>query len=134
MTDPISDMLNRILNAQAVLHESVSLPYSNLKYEIALILQKEGLVVAVDRKGRKEKRTIKIDLKYTKSQSNQNVPVISSVKRISKPGQRIYSPAKDLRPIKGGYGISILSTSKGLMTGKNARKSRLGGEILCEVW
>jgi small subunit ribosomal protein S8 len=134
MTDPISDMLNRILNAQAVLHESVSLPYSNLKYEIANILQKEGLITAIEKKGRKEKRTIKIDLKYSKSQSNQNVPVISWAKRVSKPGQRIYSPAKDIKPVKGGYGISIMTTSKGLMTGKEARKNRLGGEILCEIW
>jgi len=125
MTDPISDMLNRILNAQTVLHEAVVLPYSDLKYEIALILQKEGFIKNTEKKGRKEKRVLKIDLKY---------PAISSVKRISKPGQRIYMPAKSLKPVKGGYGISIISTPKGLMTGKEARRNKLGGEVLCEIW
>lgn len=125
MADPISDMLNRILNAQAISQETVNLPYSNLKYEIALILQKEGFIKSIEKKGRKEKRFLKVDLKY---------PASLSAKRISKPGQRIYSPAKNLKPVKGGYGISIISTSKGLMTGKEAKKNKLGGEILCEVW
>jgi len=133
MTDPISDMLIRILNAQAVFHESVSLPYSNLKYEIAMILQKEGLVAGVEKKGRKEKRILKIDLKYLKT-NNRNFPVISEAKRISKPGQRIYLPVKKIKSVKGGYGISIISTPKGLLTDKEAKKQKTGGEVLCEIW
>ncbi|MDP2910016.1 MAG: 30S ribosomal protein S8 [bacterium] len=133
MTDPISDMLNRIMNAQAVLHESVVFSYSNLKYEVGLILQKEGFIKSIERKGRKEKRIIKIDLKYSK-QNGKNYPAISKVKRISKPGQRIYSPAQDLKAVKGGYGISIISTPKGLLINKEARKQNVGGEILCEIW
>ena len=126
MTDPIADMLNRIRNAQAVSKETVVIPYSNLKYEIAKILEKQELVGKIERKGRSPKKMIEIALKYPAS--------ISCLKRISKPGQRIYARTKEIKPVKGGYGISIVSTPKGLMTNKEARRKKLGGEILCEIW
>ncbi|MDI6592064.1 MAG: 30S ribosomal protein S8 [Patescibacteria group bacterium] len=129
MTDPITDLLNRIRNAQAVFHPTVDIPFSNLKYEIAKILEKEGFVKKIEKKGRKIKRKIEIILKY-----DGKIPAISGLKRVSKPGQRIYKSCKDLKPVKGGYGIAIVSTSKGIMTDKEARKQKLGGEVLCEIW
>ncbi len=129
MVDPITDMLNRIRNAQAVLKTQVSLPFSNLKYEIAKILEKEAFIKRVEKKGKKNKKTIEIILKY-----DDKTPAISGLKRISKPGQRIYFPAKKIKKVKGGYGIAIISTPRGLMTDKEAKKQRLGGEIICEVW
>jgi len=130
MTDPITDMLNRIKNAQAVFRQAVILPFSKMKYEIAMILQKQGFVGEVEKKGRHTKKVIKITLKYSKEKE----PLISGLKRISKPGQRIYAAAKEIKPVRGGYGIAIISTSKGLMTDKEARKKKLGGEVICEVW
>lgn len=129
MVDPITDMLNRIRNSQDVLHPQVEIPFSLLKYEIAKILEKKGFVEKASKLGKKEKKTIEIVLKY-----ENKVPAISGLKRISKPGQRIYFKSKKIRKVKGGYGISIVSTSKGLMTGKEARRQKLGGEILCEIW
>ncbi len=129
MTDPISDMLNRIRNAQAVLKETVDIPFSNLKYEIAKILKKGGFVEKVEKKGRKIKRMIEITLKYENKTS-----VISGLARISKPGQRVYFKAKKIKRVKEGYGIAIISTSKGLMVDKEARKEKLGGEVICKIW
>jgi len=126
MTDPIADMLNRIKNAQAAERRTVSFGFSKIKYEIALILQKNGFIKDVEKKGRKEKKIIKISLKGKGE--------ISGIKRISKPGQRIYVSAKDIKPVKAGYGAAVISTPKGLMTGKEARRNKLGGEILCEIW
>ena len=146
--DPITDMLNRIRNAQAVLHPTVDVPFSDLKYEIVKILEKQGFIKKSERRGRKAKKIIEIVLKYDNSapakgeacsprfedEAGQRRPVISGLKRISKPGQRIYVKAKGLRPIKGGYGMAIISPPEGLMTNKEARKKRLGGEIICEIW
>ena len=129
MTDPITDILNRIRNAQAVLHSKVEMPFSNLKYEIVKILEKNKLVEKVEKKGKKTKKIIEITLKY-----KEKTPVISGLKRISKPGQRIYKNTKEIRRVKGGYGIAIISTSRGLMTNKEARKQKIGGEVLCEIW
>jgi len=140
MTDPITDMLNRIRNAQAVLKETVDIPFSNLKYEISIILEKENFIEKVEKKGRKTKKFIKINLKYlpsratAKGEDKIKVAAISGLKRISKPGQRIYLSAKKIRRVRGGYGIAIISTPKGLMTNKDARKKKLGGEIICEIW
>lgn len=127
--DTISDMLTQIRNAVAVSRDAISIPYSNLKYEIAKILEKEGFVEEIEKKGKKSKRTIELKLKY-----NNKIPVISGLKRISKPGQRIYFPANKIKTYKGYYKITIISTSKGLMTNKNAKKQNLGGEILFEIW
>lgn len=129
MTDPIADMLNRIRNAQAVSHQTVNIPFSNLKYEIAKVLKKHGFIEKVEKKGKKVNKTIEITLKY-----DGKTPVISSLKRISKPGQRIYKGSKELRRVRGGYGIAIISTPKGLMTNKEARKQKIGGEVLAEIW
>jgi small subunit ribosomal protein S8 len=129
MTDPICDMLNRIRNAQAVLRETVEIPFSNLKYEVAKILEKKGFVTKVEKKGRKMKRVIGITLKY-----DRNQPVISGLKKVSRPGQRIYKKAKEIKSVKGGYGMAVISTPKGLMTDREARKKKLGGEIICEIW
>jgi len=134
MTDPISDMLNRIRNALMVLHPTVSIPFSKLKYEIAKILENEGLVKKVEKKGRKIKKVIEITLKYQKGEIKKIESVISGLKRISKPGQRIYVRSKEIKRVRGGYGIAIISTPKGIMTSKEARKKKLGGEIICEVW
>ncbi|MFA5766611.1 MAG: 30S ribosomal protein S8 [Candidatus Paceibacterota bacterium] len=129
MTDPVTDMLNRIKNAQASQKEGVVIPFSNFKYEIAKLLENEKLVGKIEKKGRKAKKVIEIALKY-----ENKIPAISGMRKVSRPGQRIYSPAQNIKPVKGGYGTSIVSTSRGLMTGKEAKRQRLGGEILCEVW
>lgn len=126
MTDPIADMLNRIRNAQAVSKQTVSIPFSKMKYEIADILEKRGFIKEVDKRGRKEKKFIKIIL-------NQEAK-INGLKRISRPGQRIYVSAKDVRQVQNGYGIAIISTPKGLMENKEAKKNNLGGEVVCEIW
>ena len=133
MTDPIADMLNRIRNAQAVLKETVVIPFSSLKYEIAKILEKQELVEKLEKKGRKPRKVLEITLKYL-SAGRTSSPVISGLKRISKPGQRVYTGSKEIRPVRGGYGISIISTPKGLMTNKEAKRKKLGGEIICEIW
>ncbi len=133
MTDPIADMLNRIRNAQAISKEIVAIPFSNLKYEIAKILEKQGFVEKLEKKGRKPRKVFEITLKYLPA-GQASSPVISGLKRISKPGQRIYIGAKEIRSVRGGYGISIISTPKGLMTNKEAKRKKLGGEIICEIW
>jgi len=122
-------MLNRIRNAQAVLKETVEVPFSNFKYEIAKILEKNGFIEKVEKKGKKTKKIIEITLKY-----DNKIPAISGLKRISKPGQTIYLGHRKIKRVKGGYGIAIISTSKGLMTDKEARKQKLGGEVICEAW
>ncbi len=130
MNDPITDMLNRIRNAQAVNKETVDLPFSNLKYEISKILEKNGLVGEIKKKGRIQKKIIEVTLRYSGKE-----PRISGLKRVSKPSQRIYKNFKEIKPVKGGYGIAIISTSRGgLMTDKEARKQKIGGEVICEIW
>ena len=127
--DPISDMLIRIKNSQAVLHPTVNVPFSRLKFALAKILEKENFLGLVEKKGKGLSRYIKIHLKYQDKQ-----PVIHGLKRISRPGQRIYASRNQLRPIKQGYGLVVLSTSLGLMADKEARQKGVGGEILCEIW
>ena len=129
MTDPIADMLNRIKNAQILSYEEVTIPFSKLKYEIAKILEQEKFVKKIEKLGKKSRKIIKINLRYENGKS-----VISGLKRISKPGRRVYFPVKKIRPVRGGYGFTIISTPKGLMTNKRARKEKSGGEMICEVW
>ena len=129
MTDPICDMLNRIRNSQAVSHQTVDIPFSKFKYEIAKLLVKNGFIEKAETKGRKPKKVIEIILKY-----KDKLPIISGLKRISVPGQRIYTNYREIKSVKSGYGIAIISTPKGLMTNKEARKKKVGGEILCEIW
>jgi len=137
MNDPITDMFNRIRNAQAVLKETVDIPYSNYKYRITEILEKNSFINKAEKRGKRLGRVIEITLKYFEENAGdktKKIPAISGIKRISKLGQRIYTQFKDIKNVKSGYGIVIVSTSKGLMTGKEARHQKLGGEIICEVW
>mgnify|MGYP001602952743 CR=1 FL=1 len=129
MLDPISDMLNRIRNAQAAKKETVDVPFSKLLYELGKVLEKKGFLKNVDFRGKKPKKLIEIRLRYT-----DKIPAVSGAKRVSKPGQRMYVSAREIRRIKGGYGITVLSTSKGLMAGQDAKTEHIGGEVLCEVW
>lgn len=131
ITDPISDMLTRIRNATRAKHTRVDLPASKLKVEIARILKEEGYIssLKVVEDG-KVKKTLRLTLRYTPDKKS----VISSLRRISKPGCRVYVGKTAIRPILGGMGTSILTTPRGVMTGQAARKAGLGGEILCEVW
>jgi len=128
MTDVIADMLTRIRNALMAKHETVEIPASNTKKAIADILLKEGYVSDVKVEDGIQ-GTIVITLKY-----DGNKKVISGLKRISKPGLRVYVGADDIPPVLGGLGIAILSTSKGIMTGKDAKKAHQGGEVLAYVW
>ncbi len=132
MTDPISDMLTRIRNAQAVGHTAIDIPFSKIKFSLAGILAKEGLIKGVVKKGRGIKRKIEMELIY--EDERNTIPRIGQLKRISKPGKREYIRAKDIRSILGGRGINIISTSQGLMIGKEAKNKGLGGEVLCEIW
>jgi len=127
--DPISNMLTSIRNALAVGHPTVNVPFSNLKYKIAKILEKEDFIEKAEKKGKGVKKSLEITLKY-----EGKVPAISGLKRISKPGQKIYLSYKKIKKVKEGLGIAIISTSKGLMTNKETRKQKLGGEVICEIW
>lgn len=128
--DPIADMLTRIRNAQLVLKKDVLIPFSKLKYQIAEILKDEGFIKEAKKTGRGVKRKIRIILKYNQGQT----PFIAGLKRISKPGQRIYKSAEEVKAARGGFGISIISTSKGLMTNRKANRENVGGEVICEIW
>ncbi len=128
MTDPIASMFTQIRNGYAAKKETVEVPFSKLKLEIGKILEKEGFVQSVESKGRRTLKGIEITLKYV-----DKLPVLSEISRISKPGQRMYSPVAKLHTVKGGRGLIILSTSKGLMTNKEARKLNIGGELIGEV-
>ena len=132
MTDPISDMLTRIRNAQAVGHKTVSFPFSRIKFNLATILQQEGYLGSVLKKGRGLQKRIEIILKY--KDTKNTAPLIQELKRISKPGQRIYAGKKDLRNFSKERGLIILSTSQGLVTIKEASKKGMGGEVLCKIW
>jgi small subunit ribosomal protein S8 len=129
MTDPITDMFNRIKNAQAVNKETVIIPFSKVKQEIARVLKNENFIKDFTKKGRTINKRIEITISY-----KDDAPVMGSFKRRSKPGQRLYVGYRDLFPVKNGYGIGIVSTSKGLMSDKEVRKNKIGGELLVEVW
>ena len=129
MTDPINDIFNQIRNGQAVLKPEISVPFSQLKNNISEILVEEGFISGVKKSLKKDNKVLKITLKY-----HQGVPAISGLKRMSRPGQRVYIKASEIRSVRGGRGISIISTSRGLMTNKRARKEKLGGEIICKIW
>ena len=126
MTDPIADMLTRIRNANAALHETVTIPASRMKAAVLDILLQEGFVKNVE----KEENTLKVTLKY----GSNNEKVITGIKRISKPGLRVYAKKEELPRVLGGLGIAVISTSKGVMSDKQARKEGLGGEVIAYVW
>lgn len=129
-TDVIADMLTRIRNAASAKHETVDIPASNLKKRIAEILAEEGYIKGFTVIDDKKQGIIRITLKYTENKRN----VISGIKRISKPGLRVYAGKDELPKVLGGLGIAIISTSKGVMTDKAARKEGIGGEVLAFVW
>jgi len=129
LVDPIADMLTRIRNAQAVKKPEVEIPFSKMRYELAKILEKENFVKEIKKSGRGVKKNIIIILKYEKDALG-----ILGSKRVSRSGQRIYKSVKEIKPIRGGFGISIISTNKGLMTNKDAKKKNIGGEVICRVW
>ena len=130
MTDPIADMLTRIRNGNNAKHNSVNVPASNIKKEISEILQKEGYIKNYEFIEDNKQGIIKIDFKY--GQNNERV--ISGIKRISKPGLRVYVNSDEIPRVLGGLGIAIISTSKGILTDKEARKQHIGGEVICYVW
>jgi len=129
-TDPIADMLTRIRNANIVSHQTVEMPSSKLKVALAKLLKSEGFIADYSETAEGHFKNLTITLKYDEA----NKPVISNLQRISKPGLRNYCKAKNLPQVLGGMGIAIVSTSKGLLTDRKARKENLGGEILCYVW
>ena len=130
MTDPIADMLTRIRNAQRAAHELVNIPSSKLKINVAKVLKSEGYIKNFRIISDGQHRFIRIFLKYDK----EGVAVIEGIKRVSKPGCRVYAGSDEIPKVLNGYGINILSTSKGLVTDNEARKMGVGGEILCAVW
>lgn len=130
MTDPIADMLTRIRNGNDARHESVQVPASNIKREISRILEEEGYIRDFDYVEDDKQGMIHVHLKYSKDDEK----VISGIKRISKPGLRVYVKANEVPRVLGGLGIAILSTSKGIMTDRDARKEQVGGEVICYVW
>jgi small subunit ribosomal protein S8 len=129
LTDPIGDMIARIKNAQVRNHKKVDLPSSKFKIKILDILKAEGFIIDYKINDENNKSTIKIDLKY-----HSGNPVISTFQRISKPGRRVFSSAESLPKINNGLGIAIVSTPKGVMTDIDARKQKIGGEIICKVF
>jgi small subunit ribosomal protein S8 len=130
MTDPISDMLTRIRNAVRSRHPRVDIPHSSMKLAIASILKDEGYVagVATIEKGRF--KAIRIGLRY----DDEGIPILSGIQMVSRPGRRIYTGSGEIPPVMGGLGVSILSTPKGVLSGRDARKAGVGGEIVCNVW
>ena len=130
VTDPIADMLTRIRNASTAKHETVDIPASNMKKAIADILLEEGYIKAVSVIEDGKQGVIKVTLKYVDGKT----PVITGLRRVSKPGLRIYSNAEDMPKVMKGLGIAIISTSKGVMTDRQARKEHIGGEVLAYIW
>jgi small subunit ribosomal protein S8 len=132
MTDPIADMLTRIRNAVRVERPVVEMPLSKVKRGVAEVLKREGYIWDFHEEGDGEKpqKQLYIDLKYGPNGER----VIRHIKRVSKPGRRVYSRASDLKPILNGLGISIISTSRGVISDREARQKKLGGEVLCELW
>jgi small subunit ribosomal protein S8 len=129
ITDPVADMCTRIRNAVRAEKEEVDVPFSRLKAGIAKILKKEGYIREYKVETVGAANQLRIQLKYAKRK-----PAIVGIKRISTPGKRVYAGSKDMPRVLGGMGVSIVTTSHGLMAGHDARKARVGGEILCEVW
>ena len=130
MTDPIADMLTRIRNGSSAKHKSVDVPASKMKKDIAEILLNEGFIIGYEVEEDGKQGILKIDLKYGENEER----IISGIKRISKPGLRVYVKSNELPRVLGGLGIAIISTSKGVLTDKDARNQEVGGEVVCYVW
>lgn len=130
MTDPIADMLTRIRNGIHAKKEVVEIPFSKLRLGILKILKKEGYIGSITETSDKSKSKILVTLRY----DSQKEPVITSLQRVSRPGRRVYVNYQDVKPVLGGMGLSVLSTSKGLMSNGEAKENKIGGELLCTVW
>jgi small subunit ribosomal protein S8 len=130
ITDPIADMLARIRNAARARHQRVEMPSSKLKVEIARILKEEGYVASYKVADEAGKKLLRVVLKYTPDRRS----VMTDFRRVSRPGCRVYVGKAEIRPVVGGMGTSILTTPRGVMTGRAARKAGVGGEVLCEIW
>ncbi len=130
MTDPIADMLTRIRNANAMRHETVEMPASKIKTAMLEVLKSEGFIIDFKTVTKDKKSVTTVTLKYTEN----NEKVINGLKRISKPGLKVYAPADELPKVLNGLGVAIISTSKGVMTDKDARKLNIGGEVMAYIW
>ena len=130
MTDPIADMLTRIRNAVSSKHDSVQMPSSKMKVAIANVLKEEGFIRDFQIEAENNRPMLKIELSYT----GRKEPVLSGIKRVSKPGLRVYVQKREIPRVLGGLGVAILSTPEGVMTGQVARQKSVGGEVLCYVW
>ncbi len=135
MLDPIADMLTRIRNAQRAGRDSVSMPASKLKREIARILEKEGFILRSEKESlENNKENLIVWLKYIPVSLVEKAPAIHEIRRVSKEGRRVYVKKGEIKKVKNGFGMAVVSTSKGVMSGVNAYRQGLGGELLCEVW
>ncbi|MFH1643113.1 MAG: 30S ribosomal protein S8 [Patescibacteria group bacterium] len=130
MTDKITDMLNRIKNAQAVNHKTVEMPFSKFKFAVAKVLETNGFIGKIEKKGRKTKKVLEIVLKY----NDDKTPAMNGFKKISKPGQRIYQSHTEINRVKSGLGKAVVSTSKGLLIDDQVRFRKIGGEVLFHIW
>lgn len=130
MTDPLADMFTRIRNANQIYHEEVEIPFSKMKLEMAKILASEGYIGGYKTVKKDNHEAIQIKLKYASNRRR----VISGIKRISKPGLRVYAGKDEIPRVLGGLGIAVLSTSKGILTDKQARHEKVGGEVICYIW
>ncbi|MGI9610910.1 MAG: 30S ribosomal protein S8 [Acidimicrobiia bacterium] len=130
VTDPISDMLTRIRNANLAMKETVTMPSSKMKEEVAKLLAAEGYVAGFEVAPGDPGKDLTVSLRYTEDRQR----VMTGLRRISKPGRRLYSSAADLPRVQGGLGVTIVSTSQGLLVDRECRRRKLGGEIICEVW
>lgn len=130
MTDPISDLIIRLKNAALAGHTTTSVPYSNMRFAVASKLQEQGFLSEVARRGKKHKKTIEMTL--TRSPNGEYS--FRNVRRVSTPGKRVYGGVNDLRAVRGGTGVLVVSTPKGILSGDEARKEKVGGELLFEIW
>ena len=129
-SDPITDLLNRLRNGMRAGHERVDVPASRVKENLVKVLAEEGYVSSYRRVEEKGRPVLRIGLKY----DSEGEPIVNGLERVSRPGRRVYAAAKQIPEVLGGLGVSILSTSRGIVTGRQAREQKLGGEILCNVW
>lgn len=129
-TDPIADMLTRLRNASVARHASVEMPFSKMKLAIAKILEQEGFVSGFDIKDEGNHKYLRVTLKY----DSQRQPVMTGLRRVSKPGLRVYAGIHDIPRVLGGAGTIVVSTNRGIMTGREARRRHLGGELIAEIW
>lgn len=132
VTDPIADMLTRVRNAQQALHDDVEMPASKMRAEIARILRDEGYVLDYTVEGEAPERILRLKLKYLDPRKRK--AAITGLKRVSRPGLRVYAAAGEIPRVLGGLGCAILSTSHGILTGRQAQRTRVGGEVLCYIW